>query len=338
MANIQEIAKLAGVSKATVSRILSQDTSFSVSEATEKRVWQIANKLQYKLSNVAVRNNSEKLHLALVSAVSFEQELNDSYFQQIKLGLTQQANLWGMKIANEIRLPTSDDIQWERLSIYGAVLVVGVLTEDLLEKIYQYNQNIVIIDDYRDFENYDVVHNDFGRRTKFILDLLHERGHQNIAFIGGNKKLMTQTGLAEIDVVDERKKAYVEWMKINNLLEQISLQIVGWGTEDAIVATKKIFLSEKKPTAIVTGNDLQAVGVYRIIQEKGYKIPEDIAVVSFDDIDMSQYLFPSLTTVRPNTRELGKVAINLVRDKIVGDRMAAVQVTVNSTLEIRESI
>lgn len=338
MANIQEIAKLAGVSKATVSRILSQDTSFSVSEATEKRVWQIANKLQYKLSNVAVRNNSEKLHLALVSAVSFEQELNDSYFQQIKLGLTQQANLWGMKIANEIRLPTSDDIQWERLSIYGAVLVVGVLTEDLLEKIYQYNQNIVIIDDYRDFENYDVVHNDFGRRTKFILDLLHERGHQNIAFIGGNKKLMTQTGLAEIDVVDERQKAYVEWMKINNLLEQISLQIVGWGTEDAIVATKKIFLSEKKPTAIVNGNDLQAVGVYRIIQEKGYKIPEDIAVVSFDDIDMSQYLFPSLTTVRPNTRELGKVAINLVRDKIVGDRMAAVQVTVNSTLEIRESI
>lgn len=338
MANIQEIAKLAGVSKATVSRILSQDTSFSVSEATEKRVWQIANKLQYKLSNVAVRDNSEKLHLALVSAVSFEQELNDSYFQQIKLGLTQQANLWGMKIANEIRLPTSDDIQWERLSIYGAVLVVGVLTEDLLEKIYQYNQNIVIIDDYRDFENYDVVHNDFGRRTKFILDLLHERGHQNIAFIGGNKKLMTQTGLAEIDVVDERQKAYVEWMKINNLLEQISLQIVGWGTEDAIVATKKIFLSEKKPTAIVTGNDLQAVGVYRIIQEKGYKIPEDIAVVSFDDIDMSQYLFPSLTTVRPNTRELGKVAINLVRDKIVDDRMVAVQVTVNSTLEIRESI
>ncbi|MCS9984452.1 LacI family transcriptional regulator [Weissella paramesenteroides] len=321
-----------------MSRILSQDTSFSVSEATEKRVWQIANKLQYKLSNVAVRDNSEKLHLALVSAVSFEQELNDSYFQQIKLGLTQQANLWGMKIANEIRLPTSDDIQWERLSIYGAVLVVGVLTEDLLEKIYQYNQNIVIIDDYRDFENYDVVLNDFGRRTKFILDLLHERGHQNIAFIGGNKKLMTQTGLAEIDVVDERQKAYVEWMKINNLLEQISLQIVGWGTEDAIVATKKIFLSEKKPTAIVTGNDLQAVGVYRIIQEKGYKIPEDIAVVSFDDIDMSQYLFPSLTTVRPNTRELGKVAINLVRDKIVGDRMAAVQVTVNSTLEIRESI
>jgi LacI family transcriptional regulator len=104
-------------------------------------------------------------------------------------------------------------------------------------------------------------------------------------------------------------------MKINNLLEQISLQIVGWGTEDAIVATKEIFLSGKKPTAIVTGNDLQAVGVYRIIQEKGYKIPEDIAVVSFDDIDMSQYLFPSLTTVRPNTRELGKVAINLVRDK-----------------------
>lgn len=165
MASIQEIAKLAGVSKATVSRILNEDTSFSVSEATRNRVWQIANKLQYKLSDVAVRDNSEKLHLALVSAVSVEQELSDSYFQQIKLGLTQQASLWGMKIANEIRLPTNDNVQWERLSIYGAVLVVGVLTEDLLAKIYHYNQNVVIIDDYRDFENYDVVHNDFGRRT-----------------------------------------------------------------------------------------------------------------------------------------------------------------------------
>ena len=338
MASIQEIAKLAGVSKATVSRILNEDTSFSVSEATRNRVWQIANKLQYKLSDVAVRDNSERLHLALVSAVSVEQELSDSYFQQIKLGLTQQASLWGMKIANEIRLPTNDNVQWERLSIYGAVLVVGVLTEDLLAKIYQYNQNIVIIDDYRDFENYDVVHNDFGRRTKSILDLLYQRGHQDIAFIGGNKKLMAQTGLSEIDAVDERQKAYVEWMKINNLLERANQQITGWNTEDAVAATKKILLSDKQPTAIVTGNDLQAVGVYRVIQEKGYKIPEDIAVVSFDDIDMSQYLFPSLTTVRPNSRELGKVAINLVRDKIVGDRLAAVQVTVNSTLEIRESI
>ena len=69
MASIQEIAKLAGVSKATVSRILNEDTSFSVSEATRNRVWQIANKLQYKLSDVAVRDNSERLHLALVSAV-----------------------------------------------------------------------------------------------------------------------------------------------------------------------------------------------------------------------------------------------------------------------------
>src|SRR5699024_9363661 len=121
MASIQEIAKLAGVSKATVSRILNEDTSFSVSEATRNRVWQIANKLQYKLSDVAVRENSEKLHLALVSAVSVEQELSDSYFQQIKLGLTQQASLWGMKIANAIRLPTSADIQWERTSSFARI-------------------------------------------------------------------------------------------------------------------------------------------------------------------------------------------------------------------------
>ncbi|MGK4017810.1 LacI family DNA-binding transcriptional regulator [Weissella paramesenteroides] len=84
MANIQEIAKLAGVSKATMLRILNQDTSFSVSEATEKRVWKIVNKLQYKLSSLSVRDNSEKLptgppFIIRIRAKNYNPSFDNSY-------------------------------------------------------------------------------------------------------------------------------------------------------------------------------------------------------------------------------------------------------------------
>ena len=159
MASIQDIATLAGVSKATVSRILNQDPNFSVSEVTRNRVWQVANQLHYKLANVATRNHQDKLHLAMITALTAQEELAGSYFQEIIAGMNEQANRWGMKIADRIRLPVTDEIDWQNLS-------VGVLTDDVLAKIYKYNKNIVIVDDSRIFENYDVIRNDFGRQTK----------------------------------------------------------------------------------------------------------------------------------------------------------------------------
>lgn len=338
MASIQDIATLAGVSKATVSRILNQDPSFSVSEGTRNRVWQIANQLHYKLANVATRNHQDKLHLAIVTALTAQEELSDPYFQEILAGIHEQATLWGMKIADSIRLPANDDVDWQNLAIYGAVVVVGVLTDDVLKKIYQYNKNIVIIDDHRSFDNYDVIQNDFSRQTKRLLDALFAKGHQRIAFIGGEKKQVGEKKFKNNSLLDVRHQAYLDWMTLHQLNAYKETYITNWTSEDAMRVTKNILQHEKHPTAILASNDLQAVGIYRATQEMGYKIPDDIAVVSFDGIEMSEYLYPSLTTVRPATKEMGKEAINLAREKLVGDRESAIQLTINSKLIIRDSM
>lgn len=338
MASIQDIATLAGVSKATVSRILNQDPSFSVSEGTRNRVWQIANQLHYKLANVATRNHQDKLHLAIVTALTAQEELSDPYFQEILAGIHEQATLWGMKIADSIRLPANDEVDWQNLAIYGAVVVVGVLTDDVLKKIYQYNKNIVIIDDHRSFDNYDVIQNDFSRQTKRLLDALFAKVHQRIAFIGGEKKQVGEKKFKNNSLLDVRHQAYLDWMTLHQLNAYKETYITNWTSEDAMRVTKNILQHEKHPTAILASNDLQAVGIYRATQEMGYKIPDDIAVVSFDGIEMSEYLYPSLTTVRPATKEMGKEAINLAREKLVGDRESAIQLTINSKLIIRDSM
>lgn len=338
MANIREIAKLSGVSKATVSRILNHDKTFSVSDSTRKRVFRISSQLNYTLSNTSNKDSVEKLHVAIVNCLSPEQELRDPYFSMIKNGIDEQAEIWGMKIALEIRLPNTGH-DWSELATCGAVIVIGTLMESVLDKIYQHNQNIIIINDPRHFEKYDIIRNDFGYQTQQVLDLMKAKGHKRIAFIGGKTNLIDESSVSQILLMDNREKAYLEWMKLNNFSEFTDPHITkGWTTEEALSVTQDILAEEKQPTAILTASDPQAIGVYRAVQKAGYQIPDDIAIVSFDDINMVSYLYPALTTVRPAAQEMGREAINLVRERVVDRRKVALQVTVNSILIKRESL
>ncbi|MCO6543615.1 MAG: LacI family DNA-binding transcriptional regulator [Lactobacillus sp.] len=336
MANIRNIAKLSGVSKATVSRILNQDESFSVSDTTRKRVLETARRLNYIPASNASKDSVERLHLGIVNCVSAEDELKDPYFREIKIGIEEQAELWGMMLFKEIHLP-SYDYDLKDLSLCGAVIVIGTLTEAFLANIYHYNHNIIIIDDSRHFLNYDVIHNDFDQQTQNVLDLMKSKGHQKIAFIGGRKNLSDNKSIKHNELLDVREQSYLNWMKLNDLEKYINVQVTQWSTEGAMKAAKKI-LALDRPTAILTASDPQAIGVYRIIQEFGMSIPKDIAVVSFDDIEMAQYLYPSLTTVKPAAKIMGKEAINLVRERLVDNRKVSLEITVNSNLIIRESL
>ncbi len=336
MASIRSIAKLSGVSKATVSRILNHDETFSVSDETKKRVLDIAERLNYSLSNNVSKDNVQKLHIVIINCLTIDAETRDPYFSTIKIGIEKQAAIWGMTIAKEIHLP-SPDYDFKELATFGAVIVIGTMTKEGVDRIHKYNQNIVIINDPRYFDGCDVIRNDFGYQTRRVLDLMKDKGYQNIAFIGGAVDMVDEKGHVKGSSLDSREQAYLDWMKLNDLQKYSNAQITDWRTEGAMKATKQV-LAKEKPSAILVASDPQAIGVYRAVQEAGYSIPNDIAVVSFDDIDMVKYLYPALTTVRPAAEEMGKEAINLVRERVVDNRKAALQVTINSTLVVRESL
>ncbi|HEY4400131.1 MAG TPA: LacI family DNA-binding transcriptional regulator [Lactobacillaceae bacterium] len=336
MVSIRDVARQAGVSPATVSRILSEDQTLKVTADTRARVIDVANKLHYQPRanrRLISKAGEQKLAVALISTFDEERELNDPYFRSIRTGIELAATRWQMRIEMVFRLVDAHK-DWQRLADFGAVIIIGNPTDTLMKKILAINANVVVVDDDRPIQGYDIVHNDFSAQSYRVLDFLAEKGHQKIAFVGADVALYDEAGVAVSTHIDARHRVYEAWMTTHHLPPQTYL--VGWDTLKALEIVPELLAQQ--PTAIVAASDPIAIGLYRGLQMAGIKIPTDIAIISFDDIEVAGFLTPSLTTVHPEVEEMGKAALRLARERIVGERQLPVELTVPSTLMVRESV
>lgn len=336
MVSIRDVARQAGVSPATVSRILNEDATLKVTADTRSRVIAVANKLQYRPDakrRTAGQAGQQKLAVALISTFDEERELNDPYFRSIRTGIEHAAERWQMRIEMIFRL-VDEQKDWSRLQNFGAVIIIGNPTDDLMAKIQALNVNVIVVDDDRPIQGYDIVHNDFSAQSYRVLDYLYDKGHRRIAFVGSDVALYDENGRAVDQHIDARHRVYDAWMAMHDLPKQTHL--VGWDTLKALEAVPEILA--QKPTAIMAASDPIAIGLYRGLQSQGISIPDEMAVISFDDIEVAGYLTPSLTTVHPEVEEMGKAALRLARERIVGERQLPIEVTVPSQLKIRESV
>jgi DNA-binding LacI/PurR family transcriptional regulator len=103
------------------------------------------------------------------------------------------------------------------------------------------------------------------------------------------------------------------------------------------VAMTKLLSLPKPPTAVLTSNDLTAIGALRAITRVGLRVPEDISVVGFDDIELSQFTQPPLTTIRLSRDELGRKAFDLLYETVQGKQRTGQEIRVSTTLVLRES-
>lgn len=335
MAGIREIAKIAGVSQATVSRVLNRDKKFSVSEATRNNILEIANELQYNPKNSVKSKSVDRLSIVIITTLSKDSEINEPYFISIRNGVEKEAAEWGVRIMDLIRFPQAD-FDYERLASYGGVVVIGALTEESLNKIYEQNKNLIVVDEHRFLPKYDVIENDFQYQIKEELDILASKGHQQIAYIGGNATLVDENGQSSQVLRDIREISYVEWMESKKRQEIIINS--NWTTESGVTAADELLKKHPEVTAVVVASDPLAIGVYRGLQKKGKKIPDEIAIFSFDDVKTAEYMVPSLSTVKPGSEEMGKMAIRLIRDRLFYHREIPIRVMVPSELNKRESI
>ncbi|MFT8878137.1 MAG: LacI family DNA-binding transcriptional regulator [Oenococcus sp.] len=342
MASIRDVAKLAGFSPATVSRILNQDTTLSVKQSTKDKVRLSANQLGY-IAKEAGRSQTyerSKLTIAVLDTVSEAQELDDPYFADIRRGIEEQAQHDLFKLS---RVIYSGEITQDLPSFksFGGVLVIGTFSADLLKRIQTENINMVVISDVPTDRQIDTIRPDFDIQTDEVLDHLHKLGHSKIAFIGGSVDAVNADGQVLYKNDDLRLLAYKNWMQRHHLEDDMQILLTGWNTMKAYLAVSqllKTFPLPDLPTAFVAASDPIAVGTYRAILNAGYKIPKDFSVTSFDDIEAAQYLVPALSSVHPASKEIGREAVRLIRQRIFEQRTAALQVIVPSEFIERESI
>ncbi|OIJ12066.1 hypothetical protein BKP37_14385 [Anaerobacillus alkalilacustris] len=339
MATIKDIAKEANVSISTVSRVLNNDETLTVMEETRKRILAIAKKLNYtpkrKYQNPP---RSESINIGVVMWATQEDEYNDPYFLSIRQGIEKQCAEKRIELSKIIRVRNSSkDYLVDKLD---GIIVVGNIDVEELKKVYNQNTNIVFVNNDPDPTTYDSVTIDLKKCSEKILNYLFQLGHKKIGFIGGveyKQKFNDEKMLDKRESSEEiRRKTYEEIMKEKGLLDVKNIYIDNWTTASGYQTMKSAIEKGDIPTAFFVASDPMAIGAIRALHESKIKVPEDVAIVSIDDIDIAGFVSPPLTTVKIYSEQMGRTAVNLLQERIEG-RTIPLKVVVPTKLIVRDS-
>jgi len=299
-----DVAKTAGVSRTTVSFVLNAVHGVSISEATRQRVLDAAKKLNYYPNAAGRKLVSGKAYtLGLVLRQSHEQVFADALIPQVLLGVEQAASMQGfqvllkplepddntgyMRLINENHVdgiilsgPRQDDTEIIRLHRDGfPVMLMGQLPEGSIP-----------------FVDIDAV-DGAARAIQHLIEL----GHRRIAMI-------TNASL-EYTSAQQRHSGYLKALQEAGIDPNDSyLREGNYTPASGYKAMSELLNISPRPSAVFVASDVVALGAMQAIKRKGLRIPEDVAVVGFDDIPLAEYYAPPLTTLRLPAYGLGWAA------------------------------
>ena len=326
MATIKDIADLAQVSMATVSRVLNYDETLNVAPETRKRIFEAAEELNYVVTPKK-KKTKKKGVVGLYYSYSLEEELVDTYYLSIRVALEKKLESMGMEF---FRI-TKDDTK-RSISKLDGIICLGTFKKADIELIKSFDKPSVFVDSNPDKDSFDAVVIDFTSATKTALNYLVELGHKKIGFIGG-----VETDMYGNRFKDLRQDVFECYLKEKGIFNEDFVKIGGYNPKDGYQILKEMLSQNEKPTAVFVANDSIAVGCYKAAYELGVKIPEDLSIVGFNDVSSAQYMMPPLTTVKLYTEIMGESAVDLLLEQIATKREVCKKITIHTKLIVRGS-
>ncbi|KAB3530063.1 LacI family DNA-binding transcriptional regulator [Alkaliphilus serpentinus] len=325
--NIKDVAKKAGVSISTVSRVVNE--SKVVKSETQQRVMDAIRELGYKPNAIA---RSLKIKNTKTIGIMIP-DISNQFFPEVVRGVEDIANMYKYNIflCNTDR-DRDKELQYfdalEEKQVDGIVLMGNEVAEDLYTKIKLTNIPVVLIGaDYIDVPSVSIDHVKAG---KAMVKYLIKKGHKHIGLLTG-KVTDPAYGVARLEgykmALEEDGIEFKEELVIEGDLRYKS------GYEGA----KMLLDLKEPPTAIFAATDEMAIGVLRAAQEMGIKIPEELAIVGFDNLDISEKLFPSLTTVAQPMYELGAIGMRVLTKILNDDALESDKIILNYSIIERET-
>ena len=302
MATMRDIAEKLGVSVGTVSKGLNGGTD--ISEELRRSILDTAVELGYT-SRRSLKVEHRKLAVFIENMDYLDQ---DDFGYDIVLGFRTAANRdrWAVDVipADKAFQTREKYDSWMLQTGYSAGFVLGFSLEDpWMEQFKDTAVPTALLDNYIVLNPHvALIGTDNEEAIDLAIEHLHRLGHEKIAFLNGS---------AGSYVSDQRMSAYLESMARHHLHINPSLAVYGYFVADAAQYHVPSFL-ENGVTAILCGNDQIAEGVIRCCRESGFRVPEDISVIGFDDIQVSSLPKINLTTITPSNEELGRLAIETV--------------------------
>lgn len=328
-ATILDVAKLCGYSKATVSRAFASPGQ--VSEKTRNKIYQAAQQLNYTPDAIAramVRGRTDNIGF-IIYEKQYPVVMNPFYspiFESVLQTCGQKGYSLFISSHGDLRLPNGQTFVKKQLD---GVILAGHSDEKLVSDLRRQNMPVVLLNNELEMEDLTCITTDQYGGAALAMRHLIERGHRRIGLLAGN---------FSPHVYMSRYNAYRDVLTENGCeIDPQLIKTIEPTVEDAIECTQKLLALENKPTALFCTNDTIAIGAMKAIMRAGLRIPEDIAVVGYDDSENSRMIEPELTTVQVDKTAMGRIAAERLIALIEGEdpRKETIQTTVK--LVVRKS-
>lgn len=330
---MHDVAKLAGVSQATVSRVLNEkNTSIIISSETREKVIDAVKVLGYRTNMHArsLRTQETKLIAVLIA------DITNSFYPHIASSIQTVAREQGfdVMISNSDHVYENEKLFCEavtRRAVDGIIMVPIHLTEEDMHDLYRQTQTpIAVLGQHVHHSQVDVVYADDEQAVYNATSwLIEEKGHKQLGFIGVPDMLppgpRRRKGFLRA-VADKQLKVLPEHI-ING-----DFTLEG-GRQVGLQLTKL----KQLPSALVVSNDAMAVGIILTLQEAGIRIPEDVAIVGYDDIPEAIIIRPALTTIEQNSAFIGRELARLLFERIEDPSLPSRRIELPNDLIIRDS-
>lgn len=326
---IRDVAERVGVHHSTVSRALSPSKRDKISPAVVKKVEQAADELGYFPNIVA---SSLKQNRSFTVGVLIP-DLTNPLFPPIIRGIQDTVEAAGYTVITA----NTDDEQDKELNalrimrgraIEGMIISTARREDRIVDECIANDIPFVLVNRTVDHDGVSAVIVDEDHGVRSVIDHLVGLGHTRIAHVSGPQHSSTGFG---------RARAFTQCMNAHDLRGELIEVAEKYTIEEGRRAFTRLLARDKKLTAVVAANDMLALGCLDATKELGLRVPEDISITGYDDIQFLDRMSPALTTVHVPKYEMGALATQKLLDMIAGDDSSASIVRVQPSLVVRNS-
>ncbi len=326
---IKDISRLSGFSTATVSRVINNHPS--VREKTRAKIKKIIKNYSYRPSIIARSLTTRRTGMiGLILS-----HITNPFYTEIAETIADEARKYNYSV---IFCNTNDStkIQREYINLLYEKRVDGMIFASVhlydpdVIKLMMEGMHVVLVNRRLEGPRVDSVTVDNVKGAYLVVEHLIEHGHEKIGIIRGVSEYST-----DVDRFEGYQRA------LQNYRLDMKDTFIKWGNferKGGYSALKGMLKMKDRPTAIFAASDDMALGAWEMILESGLKIPDDIALVGFDDIDLASFKGIELTTISQRKREMGIKAVRLLMNRIMNKgKKAARQIALEPKLVIRKS-
>lgn len=343
---LKDVAKASGVSVSTVSRVINGDRERPASSETSEKIWEIVQTLGYvpnqcamKLVKGEAEESTGKKRIACIYR-SISDVKTDPFFSCIGIGIQGELRKKGYEMAfalSSSHMTYCEVYNYLTSQAAEGIIVVGQVDEAIQALLKVQFKHIVYAGVNTHQTGFDEVICDGYNGARCALNHLLDMGHKRIGFLG-----CVLDQVAPIQPVNgECYRAYCDVLKEETFPyraeDAVHTRLYTTAAYEAMMTYIDRRPRADLPTAFCCANDATAFGAMKALQVMGLRIPEDIAIIGLDDVEMARFVTPTLSTVSIPRKSLGIQAVNVLIEQIESGRTYPLRVDLSFDLKIRES-